>query len=57
MAESTARQRAVATITAWKSNGQRVRLDPETSVGELFGINVFSDAVMREIQFTLKCSS
>jgi glutamine synthetase len=48
MSQPTARQSAVAAITAWKSNGQRIRPDQGASVGELFGINVFSDAVMRE---------
>ncbi len=45
--QSLARQRAIAAATAWQSNGNRVSFQ-ETPVGEFFGVNVFSDGVMRE---------
>src|SRR5215213_1348927 len=47
MGQTTARQQAIAAITDWQSNGKRVSVS-ETSVGEIFGTNVFSDGVMRE---------
>ncbi|HEV3168517.1 MAG TPA: glutamine synthetase III [Isosphaeraceae bacterium] len=47
MGMSTARNRAVEAVTAWTTNGHASRMDKETSVRHLFGINVFSDEVMR----------
>jgi glutamine synthetase len=47
MSMSTARQNAVAAVTAWQANGTRVNFR-DTPVAELFGTNVFSDEVMRE---------
>jgi glutamine synthetase len=47
MALSTARQDAIAAVTAWQSNGTRVSFQ-DTPVGELFGVNVFSDEVMKK---------
>ncbi|HEX8201185.1 MAG TPA: glutamine synthetase III, partial [Isosphaeraceae bacterium] len=47
MGQSTARQQAIAAITAWQTNGHRVGIS-ETPVGETFGTNVFSESVMRE---------
>ena len=46
MAQSTARQAAIAAITAWPSNGHDASLS-KIPVRQLFGINVFSDEVMR----------
>ncbi len=46
MAHPTARQSAVAAINSWQSNGHRV--NRETPVSQLFGMNVFSDEVMKE---------
>jgi glutamine synthetase len=47
MSQTNARQQAIAAITAWQANGTRVNFQ-DTPVGEIFGINVFSDEVMRE---------
>ena len=44
---STARQNAVTAITGWQSIGPRVNFR-DTPIGDVFGINVFSDSVMRE---------
>ena len=44
---STARESAVAAVTAWKSNGTRINFT-ETPASELFGVNVFSDQVMKD---------
>ena len=44
---STARQNAVSAITGWQSIGPRVDFR-DTPIGDVFGINVFSDSVMRE---------
>jgi glutamine synthetase len=46
MGQNTARQSAIAAVTAWPTTGARVHLS-ETPVRQLFGINVFSDEVMR----------
>ena len=46
MPVSTARHSAIAAVTAWSSNGRRV-IDNEVPVRQLFGVNVFSDEVMR----------
>lgn len=47
MSQTTARQNAVAAITAWQPNGPRVNFK-DTPLSELFAINVFSDEEMRE---------
>ncbi|MBX6315246.1 MAG: glutamine synthetase III [Isosphaeraceae bacterium] len=47
MPQSTARQSAITAVTAWQANGHRA-MDTESHVAELFGANVFSDAVMKE---------
>ncbi len=47
MGHANARQSAVASVTAWKSNGSRVP-PRENGIGEEFGSNVFSDKVMKE---------
>ncbi len=47
MGHANARQSAVASVTAWKSNGSRVPAR-ENGIGEEFGVNVFSDKVMQE---------
>jgi glutamine synthetase len=49
MAQVTARQHAIAAVTHthWKAAGQPTA-PSEMRVGDLFGINVFSDSVMRE---------
>src|SRR5436309_13574837 len=45
MASSTARQSAIAAVSACQSNGHA---EPKsTSIRQLFGVNVFSDEVMR----------
>ena len=44
---ASARQAAIAAITAWKTTSTRVNF-LDTSAGDLFGVNVFSDDVMRE---------
>ncbi|MDB5351666.1 MAG: glutamine synthetase [Planctomycetota bacterium] len=44
---STAREAAVDAVTAWKSTGTRINFQ-ETPVGDLFGVNVFSDSVMKD---------
>ncbi len=46
MGQSNARQNAIAAVTAWPTTGARVNAS-ETPVRQLFGINVFSDEVMR----------
>src|SRR4051794_35488166 len=46
MEHSTARENAIAAVTAWQSNGKRINFK-ETPVRQLFGVNVFSDEVMR----------
>ena len=46
MGQSNARQNAIAAVTAWPTSGARVNAS-ETPVRQLFGINVFSDEVMR----------
>ena len=46
MGQSNARQNAIAAITAWPTTGVRVNAS-ETPVRQLFGVNVFSDEVMR----------
>jgi glutamine synthetase len=46
MAETTARQNAIAAITEWQSNGTRI--EKKALVGDLFGANVFSEKVMKE---------
>src|SRR3954449_3866409 len=46
MEHSTARQSAVAAVTGWQSNGTRINFK-ETPTRQLFGVNVFSDDVMR----------
>jgi glutamine synthetase len=43
---TNARQSAIAAVTAWKSSGARVSFK-ETPIRQLFGMNVFSDEVMR----------
>jgi glutamine synthetase len=43
---AAARQNAISAVTDWQSNGHA--LDKEQPVSELFGVNVFSDEVMRE---------
>jgi glutamine synthetase len=49
MAQTNLRQHAVAAVTGWKSNGRSTAPSVnESRVGEIFGANVFSDAVMRE---------
>jgi glutamine synthetase len=47
MGQTNARQAAIASVTAWKSNGSHV---PATDhgVSDYFGTNVFSDKAMRE---------
>ncbi len=47
MSQTTARQNAVAAITAWQPSVSRVNFK-DSSLSDLFGINVFSDEVMRE---------
>ena len=47
MSQTTARQHAIAAITAWQPNGPGVNFR-DTPVCELFGINTFSDEVMRD---------
>ncbi len=47
MGHANARQSAVASVTAWKSNGSRVPAR-ENGIGEEFGVNVFSDKLMKE---------
>jgi len=48
MAQPSARQGAIAAITAWSSNGHRPNLkETRKPLRELFGANVFSDEVMR----------
>ncbi|HEU5117027.1 MAG TPA: hypothetical protein VFT74_10215, partial [Isosphaeraceae bacterium] len=47
MSQTTARQNAVAAITAWQPSASRVNFK-DSSLSDLFGINVFSDEVMRE---------
>ncbi|HEY2158172.1 MAG TPA: glutamine synthetase III, partial [Isosphaeraceae bacterium] len=47
MGHANARQSAVASVTAWKSNGSRVP-PRENGIGEEFGVNVFSDKLMKE---------
>src|SRR3954464_6586403 len=47
MGLSTARQSAIAAVTAWQSNGHANLKDQEIPVRQLFGVNVFSDEVMR----------
>ena len=47
MSQTTARQNAIAAITAWQPNGAGVNFR-DTPVGEIFGINTFSDEVMRD---------
>ncbi len=44
---SNARQSAIAAINSWQPMGPRVNFR-DTPVGQIFGINVFSDEVMRE---------
>jgi glutamine synthetase len=44
---STARHSAVAAVTAWKSNGSPIDFQ-DTPAGQLFGVNVFSDEVMKD---------
>ena len=45
---STPRQAAVAALTAWSSNGAASRVPArEDSIRQIFGVNVFSDEVMR----------
>src|SRR5206468_5251728 len=46
MEQATARQSAIAAVTAWQPHGQRITFK-ETPVRQIFGINVFSDDVMR----------
>ncbi|WP_435021190.1 glutamine synthetase III [Tundrisphaera sp. TA3] len=46
MAQPSARQSAIAAVTSWAANGARMA-PSETPVRQLFGINVFSDEVMR----------
>ncbi len=46
MGQSNARLSAIAAVTAWPTTGARVNAS-ETPVRQLFGINVFSDEVMR----------
>jgi glutamine synthetase len=46
MGQTNARQSAIAAVTAWKSDGPRVNFK-ETPIRQLFGVNVFSDEVMR----------
>ena len=47
MGQPTARQSAITAVTAWQTNGQGA-VDKSTPFTELFGVNVFSDSVMRE---------
>ena len=44
---STPRNAAVSAVTAWKSNGSRINFT-ETPAADLFGVNVFSDEVMKD---------
>ena len=45
---SSSRHSAVAAITSWQSNGSDLRIPPKDgSIRQLYGINVFSDEVMR----------
>ncbi|WP_422929464.1 glutamine synthetase III [Singulisphaera sp. PoT] len=46
MQESSARQSAISAVTGWSSNGTRLNFK-ETPARSLFGVNVFSDDVMR----------
>ena len=46
MEQATARLNAIAAVTAWQPDGQRTKFK-ETPIRQLFGINVFSDDVMR----------
>jgi len=46
MGQTNARQSAIAAVTAWPITGARINAS-ETPVRQLFGINVFSDEVMR----------
>jgi glutamine synthetase len=46
MTKTNARQSAIAAITDWLSNGHHTA-GSETPVRQLFGVNVFSDEVMR----------
>ncbi len=46
MAQPTARQNAIAAVTAWQPNGSRVNFK-ENPLRDLFGMNVFSDEQMR----------
>jgi glutamine synthetase len=47
MGHPTARQSAVSAVTAWQANGHAA-VDRSMPFTELFGMNVFSDSVMRE---------
>ncbi|HWE39970.1 MAG TPA: glutamine synthetase III [Isosphaeraceae bacterium] len=47
MTQATARHNAVAAVTAWQSNGYEPIAQDKTAQ-ELFGVNVFSDKVMKE---------
>src|ERR1700733_577069 len=47
MGHANARQLAIASVTAWKSDGSRVS-HHEDGIGADFGANVFSDKAMRE---------
>jgi glutamine synthetase len=45
---STARQNAVRAITSWQTDGNGTHVPPKNvSIRQLFGVNVFSDEVMR----------
>jgi glutamine synthetase-like protein len=46
MEQATARLNAIAAVTAWQPDGRRTKFK-ETPIRQLFGINVFSDDVMR----------
>jgi len=46
MGQTNARQSAIAAVTAWPITGARINAS-ETPVRQLFGVNVFSDEVMR----------
>ena len=46
MGQSTARQSAIAAVTAWPTTSTRINAS-EVPVRQLFGVNVFSDEVMR----------
>ncbi len=46
MGQTTARQNAIAAVTAWPTTGARINAS-EIPVRQLFGVNVFSDEVMR----------